>query len=441
MSVGSGIEGFRHDSAFARFVAGKLDTEHLKLVDVGCAGGPAPGWRAFGARLAALCIDGTGEEIACLAAVEANPLVRYHHGLVGVPDGHPLKAALAGRPFWTRFGFGRLAYERHAALRAARTGDRPAPPLGEALRQMAAEWRGYTPPPADTDYAAAFTIHPPTETGVADGPIDLAAFVEAQGFSDADFLKIDIDGPDYEVLRSATRLLQQPGLLGAAVEVSFFGSHDANDNSFHNVDRLMREKGFDLFGLSVRGYASAALPSAYLSAYPSLTLTGRPIQGDAIYLRDLSSTVHWAAAEAVSNEKLAKLAALFSLFNLEGQAAEILLVHETRLSALLDCREGLDLLAGQAQEDVAEPLSYADYIAAFEREDPAFFDVYTRRETWLANLRQAAAERDSLLARIAALEAERDALRAAGPEPWTSWLSRLRPHREPVERKAAPAAP
>ncbi len=425
MPVGAGIEGFLPDSDFARFVAACLKNEYLRLVDVGCAGGLAPGWRAFGDRLAAIGFDGDAQEVERLAAAETNPAVRYVARLVGVPADHPLKAKIAGRPWWTGFGFGRLAYERQAALRAERLNGAEQTSLTAYLDWHSRERRDEPAHIADTDYADAFKVYRPSPADIEAarnptdaGPVYLSAFVRANGFDDLDFLKLDIDGPDYEVLRSATDLLTRPSLLGVAIEVCFFGSHDANDNSFHNVDRLMREKGFDLFGLSVRPYASAALPSTYLNAYPAGTYTGRPMQGDAIYLRDLASTVRWADSQAVSAEKLAKLAALFALFGLTDQAAEVLLTHRDRLGAVLDCQAGLNMLARKVQEDMGWPiLDYPDYIAAFEREDPRFFGLYARREAWLAGLIKAGRNESSLHERIAALEAECDRRREQASAP------------------------
>ena len=219
-----------------------------------------------------------------------------------------------------------------------------------------------------------------------------------------------MDGPDYEILRSATELLGRPGLLGVGAEVCFFGSHDAGDNSFHNIDRLMRERGFDLFALTVRPYGSAALPWPYLDTYPALTSGGRPVQGDAIYLRDLASPLRRAEAEAVSDEKLAKLAAIFALCGLPDEAAEVLLAHRDRLAGLLDIPAGLDLLALQIQESDGTDLSYDAYIAAFEAEAPQFFDLYGRRAAWLGGLEdEARAATAEARAAQAALALEREA--------------------------------
>jgi hypothetical protein len=406
--AGSGIEGMRQDSGFARYVAERLTQEGFTLVDVGCAGGLAGGWRAFGDRLSALAFDANAEEIARLSAAETNSKVRYVGGWVGMPDDHPLKRRIGTKAYWHHWPAGRLSYERSHDIRRARQEGQEPRALEAYFRDevLAQDWSTEPGEGFDLDYARSFERFAPDGTGAGPGPvIHLPPYLQAAGFYDADFLKLDIDGPDYEVLRSMSDLLAQPSLLGVSLEVCFYGSHDANDNSFHNMDRLMREKGFDLFGLSVRTYASAALPWPYLDAHPSMTTGGRPVQGDALYLRDLGSRVRRDAAAELSAEKLAKTAALLALFTLPDYAAEMLIVHRQRLSALIDVDHGLDLLAEEIQQDNSgAPMAYRDYIRAFEAEDPTFFDRYGSRYGWMQDLIRTATAAPLVQDKVAALE-------------------------------------
>ena len=417
--AGSGIEGMRDDSAFARHVAARL-TEPFQLIDVGAAGGVANGWRVFGDRLAALAYEADAAEVERLNAAETNPAVRYVAGMVGLAPGDPLRARLEQRHRHHNWAGGRLSFERIRTIRNAHAaGHAPLSIDGHFNVSVA----GVKPLPPedgyDTDYAAVFGAAPsgeaPPTPGGRDGPpwIVLAEHVREHGFEAADFLKIDVDGPDFEILRSCPELLARPTLLGAALEVNFIGSHDANDNTFHNMDRLMREKGFDLFGLSIRSYSSAALPSLFMDRHVGPTFQGRPFQGDAIYLRDLASPFWRETAAEVSDDKLAKLAALFSLFNLSDQAAELLIVHRDRLDPLLDAAATLELLTTQIQEPWPEGVSYADWTAMFEAEHSFFFDVYGKRNTWLNNLLKTSREAPVTIAdlqrRLDDMTAERDA--------------------------------
>lgn len=396
LEAGSGIEGFLDHSPFASYVAGCLQQEPFKLVDVGCSGGIAPGWRTFGDRLQALAFDANAEEVARLTTAERNPNVRYVAGWIGMPEDHPLRHAIGEKSYWHNWPSGRLAYERSREVRRARNeGREPASLADYYHKELLKQPWALTPTGGwDLDYAAAFRTYPPSAAETAraledrspDRVIHLPPYLKAASFYDADFVKIDIDGPDYELLRDCGDLLAQPSLIGVSLEVTYYGSHDANDNSFHNVDRLMREKGFDLFGLSVRTYASAALPFQYLDKHPSMNAGGRPLQGDALYVRDLASRAYTEIAGGVSDEKLAKLAALFALFSLPDQAAEMLVVHRERLGRVLDVDRGLDILTAEIQPNDHIADGFKAYAAAFETEHPLFFDQYGARNNWMQEM-------------------------------------------------------
>jgi hypothetical protein len=458
--AGSGIEGMRDVSPFARYVAEHLKDEQFKLVDVGCAGGVAPGWRQFGDRLAAIGFDANLDEIETLRAREPNANIRYVPGYLTLPEGHPLREHLGRRysdqAYWHLWVDKRLSYDRTQEVRAARAEGREPVGIDAYFHDhvLARDWNPFPLSGFDLDYQRAFeTVDATPEQAaeaVRDGPPDreiyLPAYLKGAGFEDADFLKIDVDGPDFDVLRSANSMMEKPGLLGVAVEVSFYGSHDANDNTFHNVDRLMRQKGFDLFGLSVRKYASAALPIRYWDVHPSMTVEGRPVQGDAIYIRDLSSRARRAEAAAVSDDKLAKAAALFSLFTLQDQAAELLIVHRERLSRMMDVEHALDLLAVEIQPYEQAVLNFRQYEAAFAADDERFYDEYGKKNAWhqrildLANT--APAERDLAIAERDAALAERDEARLQAEEAQRDAQARLAElaERERQARRDADAA-
>jgi hypothetical protein len=71
--------------------------------------------------------------------------------------------------------------------------------------------------------------------------------------------------------------------------------------------------------------------------------------------------------------KLAKLAAIFSVWNQPDAAAELLLEFRQKLQGLFDVDLGLELLAGQAQPGDRPALPYREYIAAFEADSPRFY--------------------------------------------------------------------
>jgi hypothetical protein len=256
--------------------------------------------------------------------------------------------------------------------------------------------------------------------------IVLPEFLAARALTDIDFLKIDVDGPDYDILYTMSETLTDAQILGVNLEVNFYGSHLPHHHTFHNMDRFMRAHGFALFALTVRTYASAALPQPYVMPHPAQSIRGRPLQGDALYVRDFGLKIPQSDAEAVSDEKLAKTAILFAMFDLPAEAVEHVQRFRQRLSALFDVDHVIELLTQESQADERTRWTYAEYMAAFDRGDPFFFnrqlapayDPNTRTGVHPLTAAQTLAREEqaraaAALAEVERLKAELAALRAS----------------------------
>jgi hypothetical protein len=367
-------------SRAASLLASGFKGVDFTLIDVGCSGGIDPAWRLFGDDLRAFAFDPAQDEIARLTADETRPKVHYINGFVGLAAGDPRKNASV-EP-WRLDPWGRLS--------ACHTQD---------IKRDLAKARPQAPVPADDTPAACNRQEPETEqqlmqanrwheTRLADPdrPIVLPQFLAQKGVDDIDFIKIDVDGTDFEILQSIDAVIASHGVLGMLLEVNFFGSADPHFNTFHNTDRFMRSHGLDLFDLTTRRYSLAALPRPYMHGYPlaSQTTGGRAFQGDALYLRDINHR-RLDASPAWTDEKLLKLAALFALFGLVDHAAEILILHRERLSAYLDVDAALDAMAAECQDmdgDLWGDERFDNYkamIDAFQADDPRFYGAEDRR--------------------------------------------------------------
>jgi hypothetical protein len=343
------VEGLLRATDFADAVADLPGYAAFTLLDIGCSGGIDAGWRRFGDRLRAVGFDPNLSECERLRAQETLPGVTYVPAFVGLPANHPFLRRRAGERTAARDVWERLSATRSMAIRQGREQAMDA----EELRKLNL-W---------------------DRTALADPsrPVFLPDFVQSAGIADIDFIKIDVDGEDFAVLNSLSDCLNDLQVLGVGLEVSFDGSDAETENSFHNMDRFMRARGFDLFGLTVNRYSHAALPGIYRVAKPAETLKGRPMLGDAIYLRDICAIRHESLAARLPPDKLLKLAAIASLADVPDLAAEILVRFRARLDGLIDVARALDLLAAQAQADLASPLTYPDYLAAFEADDARFY--------------------------------------------------------------------
>ena len=341
-------------NAFATLVAISLRQERFTVVDVGCSGGIEPVWRIFGDRLRAVGFDASVRECERLAKEETNPDIRYIAAFVDVAPDHPFaRKSDPEREKTQNFEAQRLYWRSSAAwAMEIRSAQLATAPLREQLQHNA--W-GLT------------------ELADPANPVDAAKLLGEIGYADIDVLKIDIDGPDFRVLNSFDGLFDKLGLLAARLEVNFYGGVGDTLHTFHNTDRFMRGQGYELVGLDNRVYSMRALPSRFAITMPAQTERGRPFQADAFYARDPVRGDMQDFAASLSVEKLAKLAAIYSIWNQPDSAAEILLTFRERMAALFDIDHALDLLAAQMQDDREDALPYRDYLALFATDSPEFY--------------------------------------------------------------------
>jgi hypothetical protein len=317
---------------------GVFDRHPFVLIDVGCAGGIAEPWRAFGPSLVAHGYDPDVTACEEARAREHFPHVRYHARFVGLPESHPFvqrHRADAGRwpntNIWDRVTAGYLAGKQQDT--------------------------------AGVDSTPAARLADPTTI------ISVEEAVRDEGLPTVDFLKVDVDGPDIEVLESAGHVLAESQVLGVAVEVNWFGSGDPSEPTFHNTDQFMRKQGYALFGITVRPYSRTDLPAPFTRELYAETSFGQPYQGDAIYVRDLAAPEQQELADAYPAEKLIKLACVYELIGLPDCAAEVLNRFRPRLAAFDDTEALLDALTPPL---LGKRLTYRQYIAQFEEEPHLF---------------------------------------------------------------------
>jgi hypothetical protein len=342
------MEMLGHRGAFAEFIAQSLKDEDFVLVDVGCGGGLDATWRVFGDRLAAIGFDPNIDEVERLQKAEPSNKVNFKAAFVGVPAEHAISKRRGGRSSNSRNPWSRFAVNRTMSIMADRI-------------------KNFSP-------TEKVEINAWTEAKLTEPDrLFLPDYLGQIGFTSVDFVKIDIDSDDFDVLQSLEESLVDRRILGLCAEVNFYGSDDPTEHTFHNTDRFMRKNGFDLFGLTTRSYSAAALPHRYQLSMPAQSIGGRPYQGDALFLRDVGSPEWSKFAQTFGPEKLLKLAALFSLFGLPDCAAQVLVTYRLRLQSLIDVDRGLNLLVMETELGAATAMSYKELMAAFEANQKMFY--------------------------------------------------------------------
>jgi hypothetical protein len=344
--------------SFSAFVAEKLGPEKFALLDIGCSGGIDPRWRAFEPRLRALGIDASEVECRRLAGLERNPDVSYVAAFVSSSANKPVDHSAGWASPLIMKVRDRMSFMRTREIREERLKDAS---TEEKLRHNAWELTGLADPGK---------------------PIVVPDLLAERGWTDLDYMKIDIDGADFEILQSFEGRFDTLGLIAVQLEVNFLGTGQPDEHSFHNTDRFMRGEGFDLFRLDVRNCSTRALPARYIWPTPAETVSGRPFQGEAYYARDVLAPHRAQAGARLSAAKIAKLAAVFSAWDVPDAAAELITARRETLAPLFDIDAGLDLLAAQTQSGRSRPLSYRAYMVSFEADSPAFYRPEGPVPTW-----------------------------------------------------------
>ena len=152
---------------------------------------------------------------------------------------------------------------------------------------------------------SAFSIEIETTT--------LDAICQEEGIADIDFLQIDVQGADLQVLEGASNLLDR-SVFAIQIEVEFSELY-LNQPLFADVDSYLRKKGFVLFELE-------PMARRFRSSLFSTRHPGQVLWADAIYLRDpLQSN---CPAYFKQPEQLLKLACIADVLEFTDYEIELL---------------------------------------------------------------------------------------------------------------------
>ncbi|NES99429.1 MAG: FkbM family methyltransferase [Sphaerospermopsis sp. SIO1G1] len=148
----------------------------------------------------------------------------------------------------------------------------------------------------------------------------LDAFCQEEGIDHIDFLQIDVQGADLDVLQGASDILSR-GVLGIQIEVEFSPLY-LNQPLFADVDTHLRKNGFKLFDLGIAYRARACSPIV------SNTRPGQILWGDAFYLQDpIGDNIHPALKKPDKILKLACVAETLGFFDYTLELLEYLTVN------------------------------------------------------------------------------------------------------------------
>lgn len=192
-----------------------------------------------------------------------------------------------------------------------------------------------------------------------------------KGMGEIDFIKLDAEGAELDIMRAGREVLSSPGLLGLFTEVRW---HRAlRTPIFSEVDLFVREFGYELYDLALGRTSRKALP------YPLTwdfrhdtrrdekimggTTQGQVLGGDALYLRDIVAT------SSLKPTKILKMACLMEIFEQRDSAAELLLANRKVLAGIVDVGDLLNALTPSVE---GQHVSYEEYVRLYFADESGF---------------------------------------------------------------------
>lgn len=184
------------------------------------------------------------------------------------------------------------------------------------------------------------------QTELATAALD--ALLNEAGGRHVDFMKLDVEGAELDVLEGAKATLSK-SVFGLSIEAEFYPYH-LDQPLFRDVDAFVQGQGFRLFDLMPYRHSRRVLPQArraYFDGAP--TKFGQVLWGQALYFRDAVAEIADGGAPSFergwNTARLLKLASLMEVYSLPDCAIEV--VQAAGRGGLLgdwDAAELVDLL-------------------------------------------------------------------------------------------------
>jgi FkbM family methyltransferase len=322
----------------------------LALVDVGMRAGLQGYWPVFGKNMRVIGFEPDEKEFQSLSAQ------RTPHQQIVLPyvlDSEPRK-----RDFYIR-AHNRAADGFYVGLKwwSAR--------LGLTVKEQLPErYRDYLPTP-DAREGTTNTV-----------PIETTTFNKVAREHDlgtVDFMKIDTEGAELDIIKGASDHLGPDGILGIEVEIRTLPT--LNSPLFHEVYPYLYDLGYYLADVDLYRRSRAVLPLPVAADHRDHndkplavghTIGGQIAVGDALFMRDLLTD---GFQPDKGNEahlcRIIKHACLYELFAMPDCAAELLIYYREPLRDMIDVDE---LLTYLVPDYFAKPVLYKQYLEMYEKE-------------------------------------------------------------------------
>ena len=199
------------------------------------------------------------------------------------------------------------------------------------------------------------------------GTTTLDSFLEKNNFSYADFIKVDTEGSELDILQGSKDALKK-SVLGISCEVLFVPWRE-NKVVFSNVERFLYELGFKVYDLSSFRYARKSLPGqkSVLKSVSGSADWGQIIVGQALFFRDPIEEIQNrdTNSDEWDEKRIYKMVTLFEIFGLPDCAIELMQFAEKE-NIIKDDEKTLDLYRDLTVKS-AKGVTYAQYQKKLEK--------------------------------------------------------------------------
>lgn len=209
--------------------------------------------------------------------------------------------------------------------------------------------------PSSESFNLKKKISVPTDT--------LDSIARSANLGAVDFIKLDTQGTELEILWGAKRTLRS--MLGLTVECAFNHFYE-KETTFNDVDRFLKSLGFSLFGLPTFRYARKEL-SVYhgMSVHQNTNPHGQVCWCEALYFRDAAGEILQGERKKWDRLRILKLASLLELFGLEDCAMELLHVaSEAGCFKSDELNQAIEFLTPTVGGEEYSYAAYLEYIKA-----------------------------------------------------------------------------
>jgi hypothetical protein len=192
--------------------------------------------------------------------------------------------------------------------------------------------------------------------------IDLDTFSTQEKLGAINFIKLDVEGSELDILKGGKHCLQN--VMGLSLEVLF---HDSlrHQPTFSEIDLWLSSQGFKLFDLALYRHARKVLPlpTDDLGA----TRQGQVLWGQALYLRDAVAELNDNSFNYFWNrERILKLVSMMELFCLPDCAIELVLEAADKQIITKEIEPWCNLLTPQFHSKKKRiNTSYANHLKTF----------------------------------------------------------------------------